>query len=265
MILRALLGAWAVCLTWVAARGNNSEEKTKMTAARKAALEDLLRVRCLQAEAPPLRGETRCRPLPTGIAPLDALLAGGFPPGQVSEIQGPASSGRTGIARALAAHATRRGALAAWVDPEGRFDPASAAAAGVDLARLLWLRGDTRTPRGRALGESLAAVGTLLGSGLFEVTVLDVAGIPAGELCRLPGATWIRLQRLVEATSQALVLLALEHVAKGPGGVTLTLPAGRPIWSGPLGPGRLLRGLHVAAREGRPPFRDVGFPLHAVD
>lgn len=236
-----------------------------MSATRKAALEDLLRVRRLQADAPPLRGETRRRSLPTGIAPLDALLAGGFPPGQVSEIHGPASSGRTGIALALTAHATRRGALAAWVDPEDRFDPATAAAAGVDLARLLWLRGEARAPRGRALGESLAAVGTLLGSGLFEVTVLDVAGFAAGELRRLPCASWIRLQRMVEATPRVLVLLALEHVAKGPGGVTLALPPGHPIWCGPPGPGRLLRGLGVAAREGRPPFRDVGFTLLAVD
>jgi recombination protein RecA len=243
---------------------NNSEEKTKVSAL-KTALEDLLRARRLQAEAPPLRGETRCRPLPTGIAPLDALLGGGFPPGQVSEIRGPASSGKTGVALALAAHATRRGALAAWVDPQDRFAPASAAAAGVDLTRLLWLRGDARAPRGRTLGASLAAVGTLVGSGLFEVTVFDVAGIPAGELRRLPVATWIRLQRMVEATPQALVLLCFEHLAKGPGGVSLALSAGRPLWSGLPGPGRLLGGLHATARDARPPFRDVDFPLHAVD
>jgi hypothetical protein len=242
-----------------------AKKKRKMTAARKAALEDLLRLRRLQAEAPPLRGETRCRPLPTGIAELDALLAGGFPPGQVSEIHGPVSSGRTGIALALAAHATRRGALAAWVDPEDRLDPVTAAAAGVDLARLLWLRGGARAGGGRPLGESLAALGTLLGSGLFEVTLLDVADTEAGALRRLPGASWLRLQRMVEATPRALVLIASGHVARGPGGVTLALPPGRPLWSGTPGPGRLLRGLRVTAREARPPFREAGFPLHAVD
>jgi hypothetical protein len=242
-----------------------TKKKRKMIAARKAALEDLLRLRRLQAEAPPLRGEMRCRRLPTGITELDALLAGGFPPGQVSEIHGPASSGRTGIALALAAHATRRGALAAWVDPEGRFDPVTAAAAGVDLARLLWLRGDPRAGGVRPLGESLAALGTLLGSGLFEVTLLDVADTSAGALRRLPGASWLRLQRMVEATPRALVLVASGHVARGPGGVTLALPPGRPLWSGPPGPGRLLGGLRVTAREARPPFREAGFPLHAVD
>src|SRR5262245_20701778 len=130
-----------------------------MSALRKAALEDLLRVRRLQADAPPLRGEARRAPLPTGIAPLDAMLAGGLPRGQLSEIHGPASSGRTGLALAAAAHATRSGTLAAWVDPADRLDPASAAAAGVDLSRLLWLRGDVGAGRGRVLADSVSAAG----------------------------------------------------------------------------------------------------------
>jgi hypothetical protein len=235
-----------------------------MPVATKVALEDLLRARRLQVAAPPLRGVTRSRLLPTGIAPLDALLAGGFPRGQVSEIYGPASSGRTGIALALLAHATRHGALAAWVDPADRLDPGSADASGVDLARLLWLRGDTRAAGGRALAVAVSAVGTLLSSGLFEAVVLDLVGIPASDRRRLPGATWIRLQRSVEATTAALVLLGAAHVAHGPGGVTLALAAGRSSWSGP-DPGRLLRGLAVVADAGRHATRDVAFELHAVD
>ena len=112
---------------------------------RKRALEDLLKARRLQADEPPLRGEDyRLRPLATGVAALDPILAGGFPRGEQSEIHGPPSSGRTGVLLALLAHTTRAGALAALVDPLDRLDPGSAAAAGVDLERLLWLRG----PRG---------------------------------------------------------------------------------------------------------------------
>jgi len=111
-------------------------------AERKRALEDLLRTRRLQADAPPLRGEDRrLRPLATGIAEMDALLGGGFPRGALSEIHGPASSGRTGALLALLARTTGRGALAALVDPLDRLDPSSAAAAGAELSRLLWLRG----------------------------------------------------------------------------------------------------------------------------
>ena len=100
--------------------------------------------------APPLRGEDRRRPLSTGIGELDALLDGGFPRGQLSEIHGPASSGRTGVLLALLARTTRAGALAALVDPLDRFDPGSAAAAGIDLSRLLWLRGPRCTPEDAA-------------------------------------------------------------------------------------------------------------------
>src|SRR5687767_7324895 len=137
----------------------------RMPFALKAALEDLLKERRLSADGPPLRGEDRRgTPLATGVAGLDALLFGGLPRGQVSEIHGPASSGRTGIALAVAARATRAGALAAWVDPHDRLDPRSAADAGVDLGRLLWLRGMPAAGP-RSLLSAISAVGTLLGSG----------------------------------------------------------------------------------------------------
>ncbi len=230
-----------------------------MPSALKLALEDLLRARRLQAEGPPLREEDRrLSPLATGLSTVDALLMGGFPRGQVSEVHGPASSGRTGLALSLLARSTRGGALAAFVDPVDRLDPASAETAGVDLTRLLWLRGD-RAPR--ALPDAVKALGTLLGSGLFEVVVFDLAGVPAQEVGRLPGATWVRLQRTIEETPTALVLLARAHVARGPGGVSLALEPAGPRWSGAPGPGRLLRSLGTQARAGS--VRRAAFELQA--
>jgi recA bacterial DNA recombination protein len=235
-----------------------------MHSALKASLEDLLRARRLQAEAPPLRGEDRrLAPLPTGIAAIDALLRGGFPRGQISEIHGSASSGRMGLALSLVAHTTKTGALAAWVDPADRLDPASAAATGVDLARLLWLRGEGHGPR--SLSAAVAAVATLLGSGLFEGIVLDLAGVALHEIRRLPGATWIRLQRMIEDAPAALVLVAGAHVAHGPGGVSLVLHPAGPRWTGEPGPGRLLRALGAEARAGRFAPRATPLELTAVD
>src|SRR4051812_7064656 len=113
-----------------------------MPSALKAALEDLLKARRLQAEGPPLRGEDRRGTLiATGVPGLDEMLYGGLPRGQISEIHGPASSGRTGVAHAMVARATRAGALAAWIDPQDRLDPRSAGDAGIVLDRMLWLRG----------------------------------------------------------------------------------------------------------------------------
>jgi hypothetical protein len=217
-----------------------------MPGALKAALEDLLRARQLQADAPPLRGEDlRQSGVRTGIAAIDQLLGGGFPRGEVSEVHGPSSSGRTALVFSLVGRSTAAGSLCAWVDAADRLDPASAAAAGVDLQRLLWLRG---AQSGRGVAESISAAATLLGAGLFEVVVLDLVGMTAGDLQRLPGSTWIRLQRTVRDSPTALVLLAPAHTARSAGGVSLELHADGARWSGAPGPGRLLRGLHSEAR-----------------
>jgi hypothetical protein len=227
----------------------------------KAALEDLLRHRRLHADGPPLRGEdVRPRPLPTGVRDVDVLLGGGLPRGQVSEVHGPASSGRTALTLSIVARATRAGALAAWVDPADRFDPTTAAEAGVVLARTLWLRGGAASTAG--LPRAVSAVGTLVGSGLFEVVVLDLAG-QAGEARRLPGATWIRLQRLIEPWPTALVLVGDAHLAHGPSGASVALRGQDAVWSGAPGPGRLLRGLCVEARSGRQLARAARFELPA--
>ncbi len=228
----------------------------------KAALEELLRERRLHVELPPLRGEGLRRSLlPTGLSALDSLLAGGVPRGQLSEVYGPASSGRSGVLLALLARTTCSGALCALVDPSDAFDPASAAEAGADLERLLWLRG---LPRGRGFAEVLAVVGTLVGSGLFDMVALDLAGVPATEMRRLPQASFVRLQRLVEDGTTALLLVASRHTATSPRGVTLAMRRIAPWWSGQPGPGRLFRGLRCEATAGRHAQQQAAFDLHAL-
>ncbi len=76
----------------------------------------------------------------TGIPELDALLEGGLPIGAISELVGKHSSGRTTIALAARAEKTQESKPVAWVDTSDALDPESAAAAGVDLSRLLWVR-----------------------------------------------------------------------------------------------------------------------------
>lgn len=242
------------------------ETPTSSPAERKRVLEELLRARRLQAEAPPLRGESRLSPLATGIGELDVLVGGGFPRGALSEVHGPSSSGRTAILLGLLAQATRRGALGALVDPLDRLDPASAAAAGADLARLLWLRGPrvaSEEPSSKTIADATAAVATLAASGLFDVVALDLAGA-SRERRRLPSTTWLRLAHLVEDTTTAVVLVAEEHVACGPGGAALALEPVAPRWSGPPGPARLLAALALRARAGRHGLHSAAFALAAV-
>jgi recombination protein RecA len=77
---------------------------------------------------------------PTGIREVDELLHGGFPIGALSEIVGPECSGRTSLALTFVANLTQAGKVCAWVDVSDTFHPESAAAIGVDLSRLLWIR-----------------------------------------------------------------------------------------------------------------------------
>jgi hypothetical protein len=75
----------------------------------------------------------------SGIPQLDSL-AGGLARGCLTEICGSASSGRTSILLRALAQATQRGEVCALIDASDAFHPASAAAAGVEMSRLLWVR-----------------------------------------------------------------------------------------------------------------------------
>jgi recombination protein RecA len=77
---------------------------------------------------------------PTGVRTVDEMLQGGLPVGALTEMMGPECSGRTSLALAFVAQMTRVEKVCAWVDVSDALSPESAAACGVDLARLLWVR-----------------------------------------------------------------------------------------------------------------------------
>jgi hypothetical protein len=86
-----------------------------------------------------LDGYPRPEMVSSGIPQLD-LLTGGIARGCLTEICGAASSGRTSVLLFALACATQRGEVCALVDASDTFDPASAAAAGMEMSRLLWVR-----------------------------------------------------------------------------------------------------------------------------
>ena len=174
--------------------------------------------------------------VPFGVAALDTLT-GGLPRGALSEITGPASSGRTGVMMAALAAATRRQEVCALVDATDSFDPASAAAAGVDLNRLLWVRCNeqvnTPRPRGQTTGQRQSAyllnagfafggrleqvlkvTDLLLQGGGFGMVVLDLGDVPVESARRVPLTSWFRFRRAVEPTATVLLLVENESCAK---------------------------------------------------
>ncbi len=168
----------------------------------------------------------------TGSAGLDARLAGGIPRGNVSELVGARSSGRTALMLQMIAAATRRGELVALVDALDMLDVESAAAAGVHLDRLLWIRGCVVTNPGmcrdlnqRAIVQAIRAFTLVLEAGNFGLVIFDVGEAPSDAVRRLPFTTWLRLQRMVEGTSTACLLVGGERMSRSPRGLSLQASA----------------------------------------
>ncbi|MGE5358570.1 MAG: hypothetical protein ACM3NQ_06085 [Bacteroidales bacterium] len=191
-----------------------------MATAARARIEALLRERkldtTLTSTHPPAPVADDRYVVPTGIAVLDEHLGGGLSRGQMSELVGPRSSARTSVLMSALAGATARGELVALVDTADTFDPPSARACGLDLARLLWVRGGD-------LDRALKAFNLILQAGGFGLVAIDLADIPPALIKRLPFTTWFRLERPIEGTSTAVVIVASEPVARSAGGVTIAL------------------------------------------
>jgi recombination protein RecA len=196
----------------------------------------------------------------TGIAALDQL-SGGIPRGALTEICGPASSGRTSVLLSLMARMTQANEVCALVDASDSFDPHSAEAAGVELKRVLWVRCSSATRSNGATGnlkfenfkisnsqssvspylrvdaygrrkeqmsrveQALKATDLLLQGGGFGLVVVDLAGIAPDAARRVPLTSWFRFRRAVENTATALVVLEQEPYAKTCASVVIQLSA----------------------------------------
>jgi recombination protein RecA len=247
--------------------------------ARLAAVESALRDRkldrTLTTALAPLERVDPSALVPMDIAPLDACLRGGLRRGQLSELAGPRSSGRMTLLLQMMAAATARGEIVAFVDTLDRLDVASASAAGVDLSRLLWIRGQAisggagpmgpgragpfgpASPTDRALDRALKALNLVLQAGGFGVVAIDLADVPLAAIRQIPFNTWMRVQRVIEGSDTACVLLASEPLARSAGGLTVTL-AGRATWVGASDRSRRLSGIDVRARVVSPRKRIDG-------
>ncbi len=210
--------------------------------------------RTFTTSLPPLDPSDEAAVGATGVAALDASL-GGFPRGQLSEIVGPRSSGRTSALLRMLAASTARGELTALVDALDRFDSASAVAAGVDLDRLLWIRGHVLSHPGacresnqRAMEQAVKALTLVLQAGNFGLVVFDVGDAPAEALRRLPFTTWLRLQRMLEGCQTMCVLVGSDPMARSAAGLTVTLRLRHDQDAGRRFCGRLFEGLAVDAR-----------------
>jgi hypothetical protein len=155
-----------------------------------------------------------------------------FHPGEITEIVGPLSSGRTSLFVACLADATGAGGVTALVDADDVFDPAGAARAGVDLRRLLWVRCGGRRD------AALRATDLLVRCPGFTLVGLDL-----GErVPRLPAATAFRLRLAARRARVALLVLGRRRLTGAGAALALETARGAVEWAGPASrPTRLAR------------------------
>jgi hypothetical protein len=133
-------------------------------------------------------------------------LLGAFPSGRLSEIVGPWSSGGSSLLLALMARATATG-HAALVDGADAFDPVSAAAAGVDLSRLLWVK------CGGRLRTAFSAADLLARCPGFALVALDLGDPSLIRREPIPPALCLRLKLAAEQSDTVLVLRVPRRLA----------------------------------------------------
>jgi hypothetical protein len=189
---------------------------------------------------------------PTGISAIDRET-GGIPKGALTQICAPAgiTSGRTSLLLSLLGQVTSKEQFCALVDASDCFDPESADAMGVCLARLLWVRccgHDTKS-----VEQAFKAADILLQNGGFGVIAIDLGNVDERLIRKIPLTTWFRFARVIEALPTALVVLLSHSAARSCAALTLHMGGAIPEWAGQMMPahGRILADVQFKLEIGR--------------
>lgn len=145
---------------------------------------------------PARRLEKKCGHLPTPWPALNEMLGGGWPRGELSEVYGPRSSGRTSVLYASLGAVLKTGAAAALVDAESALDARRAEDAGIPLRQLLWVCASQ--------SQTLKSTELLVSAGGFALVALDLGDSRS----RPPPTAWIRLRQIAQRQGTVVLLAA---------------------------------------------------------
>ncbi len=127
------------------------------------------------------------------------MLAGGLAVGGMTEVVCPVGGGL--LLATLARSTLGRGGLLALIDGSDAFDPAGIPRAA--LRRFLWVRC-------RTVSQAVQAGDLVLRDGNLGLVILDLRSCRPEEVRKIPSTSWYRLQRVVEPTLTAFVVLTAQ-------------------------------------------------------
>lgn len=185
-----------------------------------------------------LREKAPAEGISTGIPEVDSFSSG-LPRGAITEIFGPASSGRTSLMLSALAQATIHDEVCALVDTNDVLDPTSAADAGIDFDRLLWIRCAANVE------HAFKATDLLLQGGGFGLVMLDIGDVPPQQAQRIISSWWYRFRRVVENTPTAFIVIAQDSCVRSCASLALEMRKEDDIWTS-------VSGLPISSDSWRP-------------
>ena len=172
-----------------------------------AARDKIVDLRNLLAERFPRPPAATGALLTTGLSFLDQATGGGLPKSAITELISPqVSAGSASLIHALLHTAQRDRYFIALIDGCDSFDPQPLG--NSCLCHLLWVRCSQ-------VLEAIKAADLLLRDGNFPLVIVDLVFDDPEELRKIPQTSWYRLQRLVETTSTACLVLSRQSMVSG--------------------------------------------------
>lgn len=179
------------------------------------------------------------------------LLRGG-----ITEFTGEQSAGKTSLTLNILSRLTRSGEVCAAIDLNDAFDPHSAAANGVVLENMLWVR------CGGVVENALTAADYVLQAKGFGMVWLDLGGVPRKELNLIPKTYWYRFRAKIRDSHTLMVVTGNRSLVSSASDQAYFFDPYRAVWKG-TGRFKLLGELQVNLNTRKPfvvkpDFRSIG-------
>ena len=154
--------------------------------------------------------------------------------GNLTELIGATSSGKTGYALGVLSKFTQEGEACVVIDASDSFDPVSAKSSGVNLENVLWVKcaGD--------IEKAMKAADLLVQAKGFGAVWINFSNVKRGQLSYVPNSFWYRFRTLVRESPTILLVTAKDSLLGSSAKSSFMLTRNRCVWKG-LGKFKLIK------------------------